>query len=59
MNNARKLTLLENAIKRLGEDARQRMAAADFAYKGMLSEEMDDLNAWLNDLNSGPDQREE
>ena len=58
MNNARKLTLLENAIRRLGEEARQRMAAADFAYKGRLSDEMDDLNAWREDLNSGPDQED-
>jgi len=58
MNNARKLALLEKAIKRLGEEARQRLAASDFAYKGRLSEEMDDLRAWHADLNSYPDQRD-
>jgi len=38
MNNARKLTLLENAIRRLGEEARQGMTAADI-------DEIEDLKA--------------
>ena len=44
MNNARKLTLLENAIRRLGEEVRQGMTAADI-------DEIEDLKAWHANLN--------
>jgi len=45
MNNARKLTLLENAIRRLGEEVRQGMTPADI-------DEIEDLKAWHADLNN-------
>ena len=58
INNARKLTLLEKAIKRVGDEARRRLKENDLAYKGSLSEEIDDLRDWRADLDSSPDQRD-
>ena len=58
INNARKLTLLEKAIKRVGDEARRRLKENDLAYKGSLSEEIYDLRDWRADLDSSPDQRD-
>jgi len=59
MNNARKLTLLENAIRRITEEGLRDMKSGNYASADSLSVEAIDLIDWLNDLNSGPDQREE
>ena len=53
MNNARKLTLLERAIMRAQN------AYATVPHDRSIADEIADLQAWRNDLNSSPDQREE
>ena len=54
MNNARKLTLLENAIRRLTEEGSRDMAAGNYDSADSLSVEVIDLLDWLHDLNISP-----
>ena len=59
MNNARKLTLLENAIElQSGKIVSQRVDGTYSKESGELGV-LIDLGTWLLELNSSPDQLEE
>jgi len=59
VNNARKMTLLEKAVKRLRVEAVGALSAAAYTTLTELAEELADLTTWLRVLKAPPDQDDE